>query len=62
MMHLLKNELTANPLRKLGALLARNAFRAIKRRVDPEVYGGAALLGLNGTVMKATVPPASARS
>ena len=30
-----------------------NAFRTIKRRMDPEGYGGAPLLGFNGTVMKA---------
>ena len=34
-------------------MLAKNAFRTIKRRMDPEVYGGAPLLGFNGTVMKA---------
>lgn len=50
---MLKHELGSNPRRKLGALLARNAFRAIKRRTDPEVYGGAPLLGFNGAVMKA---------
>jgi phosphate acyltransferase len=50
---MLKRELTANPQRKLGALLAKNAFRAIKRRMDPEVHGGAPLLGFNGPVMKA---------
>ena len=53
MFSMLKHELTANPRRQLGALLARNAFRAIRRRMDPEVYGGAPLLGFNGTVMKA---------
>jgi glycerol-3-phosphate acyltransferase PlsX len=50
---MLKRELTANPRRQLGALLAHNAFRAIRRRMDPEVYGGAPLLGFNGTVFKA---------
>lgn len=50
---MLKGELTANPQRQLGALLAQNAFRAIRRRMDPEVYGGAPLLGFNGTVLKA---------
>ncbi len=50
---LLKRELTANPQRQLGALLAKNAFRNIKRRMDPEVYGGAPLLGFNGAVLKA---------
>lgn len=53
MFSLLKRELTANPGRQLGALLAKNAFRAIRRRMDPEVYGGAPLLGFNGVVLKA---------
>ena len=53
MFSMLKRELTANPRRQLGALLAQNAFRAIKRRMDPEGFGGAPLLGFNGTVMKA---------
>ena len=52
MMHLLKTELTATPIRKLGAMIARNAFRALKSRMDPEVYGGAVLMGLNGIVVK----------
>ena len=50
---MLKRELTANPRRQLGALLAQTAFRNIKRRMDPEGYGGAPLLGFNGVVMKA---------
>ena len=49
----LKAELMKNYKRQLGALLARNAFRAITRRMDPDGYGGAPLLGLNGNVMKA---------
>src|SRR6185369_8143271 len=49
----LKAELTKNPKRMLGALLARNALRTVKRRMDPDAYGGAPLLGLNGNVMKA---------
>ncbi|MGH7973432.1 MAG: phosphate acyltransferase PlsX [Limisphaerales bacterium] len=53
MFSMLKRELTANPQRQLGALLAKNAFRAIRRRMDPEVYGGAPLLGFNGVVLKA---------
>jgi glycerol-3-phosphate acyltransferase PlsX len=47
----LKRELTANPVRKFGALLAKDAFRTIKRRIDPDNHGGAPLLGLNGNVM-----------
>jgi glycerol-3-phosphate acyltransferase PlsX len=46
--HLLKAELTRNPVRILGALLLRGAFAAMKKKVDPESYGGALLLGVNG--------------
>ena len=53
MFTMLKRELTASARRKLGALLAQNAFRAIRRRMDPDSYGGAPLLGFNGTVFKA---------
>ena len=47
----LRKELTKNPKRQLGALLAKGAFRSIKQRVDPEAHGGAPLLGLNGNVV-----------
>jgi glycerol-3-phosphate acyltransferase PlsX len=53
MFSFLKTELTANLQRKVGAYLAQDAFRAIKRRMDPEVYGGAPMLGFNGVVLKA---------
>src|ERR1043166_905428 len=53
MLRMVKRELAANPIRKFGAALARNAFRTIKQRMDPEAYGGAPLLGLNGNVIKA---------
>jgi glycerol-3-phosphate acyltransferase PlsX len=53
MFGMLKRELTSSARRKLGALLAQNAFRAIKKRIDPEVHGGAPLLGFNGAVLKA---------
>jgi glycerol-3-phosphate acyltransferase PlsX len=46
----LKEELTATPIRQLGALLAKGAFRTIKGRMDPDAYGGAPLLGLNNNV------------
>ncbi len=51
--HLLKEELRANPLRATGALLARGAFVSLKERMNPERYGGAPLLGLNGNILKA---------
>jgi phosphate acyltransferase len=50
---MLKRELTQSPKRQIGAYLAKDAFRAIRRRMDPEVYGGAPLLGFNGMVFKA---------
>jgi len=50
---MLRRELTANPIRKVGAALAVGALQSIKRRMDPDGYGGAPLLGLNGTVIKA---------
>jgi phosphate acyltransferase len=50
---LLKSELTANPVRKIGAKLAQGALMHIKRRMDPDTYGGAPVLGLNGNVIKA---------
>lgn len=51
--HMLKTEIATSPIRQLGALLAKGAFAGLKRRVDPEVYGGAAILGVNGIVIKA---------
>ena len=50
---MLKRELTVNPGRQLGGFLAQNAFRTVKRRMDPEASGGAPLLGFNGAIMKA---------
>lgn len=35
-------------LSMLGALLMKSAFKSMKRRMDPEIYGGAILLGVNG--------------
>ena len=48
MFHLIKEEITRTPLRKLGAWLARGAFRAVKHKTDPSEYGGAPLLGVKG--------------
>ena len=53
MFSMLKRELMHTAQRKLGAYLAKGAFHSIRRRMDPEVYGGAPLLGFNGLVFKA---------
>jgi glycerol-3-phosphate acyltransferase PlsX len=50
---LLESEMKANPLRMAGYVMAKGAFDAFKQRMDPDVYGGAPLLGLNGNVIKA---------
>jgi glycerol-3-phosphate acyltransferase PlsX len=53
MFTMLKRELMSNPKRQIGAYLAQNAFQSIRKRMDPEVYGGAPLLGFKGMVFKA---------
>ena len=49
----LKQEMRKNPLRMLGGMLALGAFKALKRKADPDEYGGAVLLGINGICIKA---------
>jgi phosphate acyltransferase len=49
----LKTEITKNPIRKLGALLAMGAFKEMKAQLNPDRYGGAPLLGLRGNILKA---------
>jgi glycerol-3-phosphate acyltransferase PlsX len=50
---MLREELSANPMRATGALLSKGAFAALKDRINPERYGGAPLLGLRGNILKA---------
>ena len=47
----LKAELKKTFFRKICALLLKPAFNALKKQMDPEVYGGAPLLGVPGTVI-----------
>jgi len=49
----MKEELALNPLRKFGAWLATGAFRDLKKKANPDEYGGAILLGANGICIKA---------
>lgn len=46
--HMLKEEIRRRPMAQLGALLARGAFKALKKRIDPREVGGAPLLGIRG--------------
>jgi len=49
----LKNELSKNPMRYAGAMLAKDAFKAIRKKTNTEEYGGMPLLGVNGICIKA---------
>ncbi len=46
---MLREELQSRFLARIGYLLARPAFRAFKRKIDCDEYGGAPLLGIRGT-------------
>lgn len=46
----LREEIMVSPIRQLGGLLARPAFRALSRDLDPREIGAAPLLGLSGLV------------
>jgi glycerol-3-phosphate acyltransferase PlsX len=46
--HWMKQEFRRTPLRMLGALLLSGALKAMKKKMDPEMYGGAPLLGVKG--------------
>ncbi len=48
---MLRSAFTKTLKRKLGALMLKGAFRELKQVMDPELYGGAPLLGVNGTVI-----------
>lgn len=47
-MQMLRDEIIKSIPAKIGYLLARNAFKSFKKRVDYAEYGGAPLLGING--------------
>ncbi len=53
MMGMLKTNLMASKVTKIGAALSRPAFRKFKRSMDYNAYGGAPLLGVEGAVIKA---------
>jgi glycerol-3-phosphate acyltransferase PlsX len=44
----LREEITSSRRGRFGGLLVRPAARALRKRLDPETYGGAYLLGLRG--------------
>ncbi|MBN1777604.1 MAG: phosphate acyltransferase PlsX, partial [Clostridiales bacterium] len=50
---MIKKEITADFKSKAGALLAKGAFKRVKKTMDYSEVGGAPLLGVNGCVIKA---------
>ena len=46
-----RREITSSVRGRLGGLLIRPAARGLRRRLDPDTYGGAYLLGLRGLVV-----------
>ena len=48
----MRQEFTRHWGRRLAALVAAPALRALGRRLDPRLYNGATFIGLNGTVVK----------
>ncbi|MBB4917583.1 glycerol-3-phosphate acyltransferase PlsX [Streptosporangium saharense] len=47
----LRGAIQESPVARVGGMLQRGRIRRLQRRLDPEVHGGAVLLGLNGTVV-----------
>lgn len=48
----LKDTIKKGLLAKIGSLIAYPALSALKRKMDPRLYNGAILVGLNGIVVK----------
>lgn len=48
---ILKSEIKKSLISKLGALLLKNSFYKLKKRIDWQEYGGAPLLGINDCVI-----------
>ena len=51
MVRVLRAELMSTLPTKIGALLARPAFKRVQKQIDPFEVGGAPLLGVNGVVI-----------
>ncbi len=51
LMDTIKEEITSSNVSKVGGLLAKPAFDAVRQRLDYREYGGAPLLGVDGVVI-----------
>jgi len=49
--YFLKRECFRGIFRVLGAILLKGAFKSLKAQLDPDIYGGAPLLGVPGAVI-----------
>ena len=49
--YFLKRECFRGIFRVLGAILLKGAFKSLKTQLDPDIYGGAPLLGVPGAVI-----------
>ena len=49
---IIKKELLADPISKVGALMSKGAFARVKKDMDYSEVGGAPLLGVKGAVVK----------
>tara|TARA_Y100001936_G_scaffold237672_1_gene268517 strand:+ start:1773 stop:2780 length:1008 start_codon:yes stop_codon:yes gene_type:complete len=50
--HFIKSEFNKNLYNKLASLISFPVLNGVKKKMDPRVYNGASLLGLNGIVVK----------
>ncbi len=51
MIRMIKREVKKRPLAICGALLSKGAFSAVKKHTNPDNYGGAPLVGVNGVAI-----------
>lgn len=49
--NMIKREVKKRPLAIIGALLSRGAFKGVKKCTNPDSYGGAPLVGVNGVAI-----------
>ena len=49
---MIRQSFRATPFSRLGYLLSNRSFRRLRNMMDPQVYNGAVLLGLDGIVVK----------
>ena len=49
--YFLKKECFKGIARIMGAILLKGAFKSLKQQLDPDIYGGAPLLGVPGAVI-----------